>query len=88
MVAISGIGGHAFGSFRSPDGEYMWLRDKLPRHLPGARIMIYGYDSQIAGSKSFQGLGAISSTIKNNFRSVKRWSVSLLKDLCLLSLAI
>ncbi len=81
VVAISGIGGHAFGSFRAPDGEYMWLRDKLPRHLSGARVMIYGYDSQIAGSKSFQGLGAISLTFKNHFRSVRQRPVSPIQEL-------
>lgn len=34
----------------------MWLRDDLPRSMPTARIIIYGYDSKLQGSKSFQSI--------------------------------
>ncbi|KAH7016032.1 uncharacterized protein B0I36DRAFT_336429 [Microdochium trichocladiopsis] len=61
VVAISGLGGHAFGSFKEHGGEHMWLRDALPGDLVGeqtsqpmARVMIYGYASAVAGSTSFQ----------------------------------
>lgn len=39
----------------------MWLRDSLPRDLPGTRILTYGYNSDLVGSKSFQGIEAIAS---------------------------
>lgn len=42
MIAISGLGGHAFGSFKAKGKEYMWLRDSLPSGLAIARIMLYG----------------------------------------------
>jgi hypothetical protein len=49
VVAISGLGGHAFGCFKERDENYMWLRDALPFDLtredtyrPMARVMIYG----------------------------------------------
>lgn len=29
-----------------------WLRDFLPKDLPGARVMTYGYDSSLVNSKS------------------------------------
>lgn len=55
IVAISGWGGHVFGSFKERGGEHMWLRDALPHDLmlkngdrPIARVMIYGYDSSVA----------------------------------------
>ena len=51
MIAITGLGGHAFGSWRSriavgrPPDRLMWLRDFLPQKFPKARIMTYGYNS-------------------------------------------
>ena len=56
VIAITGLGGHAFGSWRSrfstecPLDRPMWLRDFLPEIFPDARIMTYGYDSSLRGS--------------------------------------
>ena len=53
VIAITGLGGHAFGSWRSritierPPYRLMWLRDFLPQEFPEARIMTYGYDSSL-----------------------------------------
>ncbi|KAF5235110.1 hypothetical protein FAUST_7282 [Fusarium austroamericanum] len=33
IIAISGLRGHAFGSFKERDGDHMWLRDSLPYDL-------------------------------------------------------
>ncbi|KAM3431903.1 hypothetical protein NHJ13734_007093 [Beauveria thailandica] len=30
IIALSGLGGHAFGSFKERGGSHMWLRDSLP----------------------------------------------------------
>ncbi|PTB43606.1 hypothetical protein M441DRAFT_56598 [Trichoderma asperellum CBS 433.97] len=63
VIALSGLGGHAFGSFKERGGSHMWLRDSLPHDLtletnnqPIARIMIYGYESTVARSESMQNL--------------------------------
>ncbi|KFY64655.1 hypothetical protein V496_03120 [Pseudogymnoascus sp. VKM F-4515 (FW-2607)] len=64
IIAISGLGGHAFGSFKARDGQHMWLCDSLPRGLPGAQIMIYGYDTQLHGSTSFQDLESLASSLR------------------------
>ena len=51
VIAITGLGGHAFGAWQSrisaerPIDRPMWLRDFLPREFPNARIMTYGYHS-------------------------------------------
>ena len=42
----------------------MWLRDSLPYHLPCARVIIYGYDTQLYGSRSFQDLEALGSSLR------------------------
>ncbi|KFA66966.1 hypothetical protein S40285_09524, partial [Stachybotrys chlorohalonatus IBT 40285] len=69
IIAISGLGGHAFGSFKERGGEHMWLRDVLPDHItqegdnqPCARIMIFGYHSTVAQSQSFQNLDTLASS--------------------------
>ena len=56
VIAITGLGGHAFGSWQSNISTErsidrpMWLRDFLPREFPNARIMTYGYDSNLKES--------------------------------------
>ena len=53
VIAITGLGGHAFGSWRSrfsterPLDRPMWLRDFLPQRFPDARVMTYGYGSSL-----------------------------------------
>lgn len=56
VVAITGLGGHAMGSFRSTDGGFLWLRDVLPKTLPEARILTYGYDTALVKNKSKESI--------------------------------
>ncbi|KAK0720516.1 hypothetical protein B0H67DRAFT_552679 [Lasiosphaeris hirsuta] len=77
VVAISGLGGHAFGSFKERDENYMWLRDALPFDLTGedtdrpiARVMIYGYESAVAQSRSIQNLSDLASSFHNSIRAL------------------
>jgi len=64
-IAISGLASHPFGSWqpRGPDKSFMWVRDVLPKSLPGVRAIIYGYDSGLVGSKSFQTVSDIAQTL-------------------------
>ncbi|KAH7305415.1 hypothetical protein B0I35DRAFT_362001, partial [Stachybotrys elegans] len=62
VIALPGLGGHAFESFKHPPDEYMGLRDTLPQDLtndatgqPMARVMTFGYESGVAGS-NLEGL--------------------------------
>lgn len=52
IVAVTGLAGHAFGSWKERNGKFMWLRDALPSALPTARIMTYGYGSKLQDSTS------------------------------------
>jgi len=56
VVVITGLGGHAMGSFRSTDGTFVWLRDALPKTLPKARILTYGYDTALLRNKSKESI--------------------------------
>ncbi len=71
-LAISGLASHAFGSWqpRGNDKTFMWIRDQVPGSVPGARVIVYGYESKLAGSQSFQQISDIAigliSQIKAN----------------------
>lgn len=67
-LAISGLGGHAFGSFKEKGGSHMWLCDDLPNDLATTRIIIYGYESQVHGSQSFQDLEALATTLRTSLQ--------------------
>ncbi|KAM4062561.1 tetratricopeptide repeat domain-containing protein [Hirsutella rhossiliensis] len=73
VVAISGLGGHAFGSFKERGGEHMWLRDALPYDLKSeateghmARVMTYGYGSAVAESQNTDNLEDLATAFHNS----------------------
>ncbi|KZZ87463.1 ankyrin repeat-containing protein [Moelleriella libera RCEF 2490] len=74
IIAVPGLGGHAFGSFKECHGEHMWLRDSLPNDLQDtpARIMVYGYDSSLRKRNSIQCLSDIASEFRDNLLQFKR----------------
>ena len=49
----------------------MWLRDSLPGDLPGARILIYGYDTGLEGSRSFQTMIDLASQFRNHIQAIR-----------------
>ncbi|KAL7916598.1 hypothetical protein GGI35DRAFT_46526 [Trichoderma velutinum] len=77
LVAISGLGGHPFGSFKERNGEHMWLRDALPYDVtekdgdtPISRVMIYGYSSNLFQSDSFQNLEDLGTAFHRHLRKL------------------
>ena len=48
VVAITGLDGHAYGSWSGGNPKRMWLRDFLSEDLPKCRVMIYGYNSKLS----------------------------------------
>ncbi|XP_044716490.1 tetratricopeptide repeat domain-containing protein [Hirsutella rhossiliensis] len=73
VVAISGLGGHAFGSFKERGGEHMWLRDALPYDLKSeateghmARVMTCGYGSAVAESQNTDNLEDLATAFHNS----------------------
>jgi hypothetical protein len=63
IVAVTGLGGHALGSFRSADGVSVWLRDFAPEDIPQARFIAYGYDTGVVASGNNQGVHELAHTL-------------------------
>jgi hypothetical protein len=70
-IAISGLASHPFGSWQ-PKGankSFMWIRDDLPRHLKGTRAIIYGYDTRLDGSQSFQRISDLAQALVHSLET-------------------
>lgn len=49
----------------------MWLRDSLPYDLPGVRILVYGYNTRLESSQSFQNVRTLAGQFKNHIRAIR-----------------
>ncbi|KAI1088735.1 hypothetical protein F5B19DRAFT_470013 [Rostrohypoxylon terebratum] len=70
-IAISGLASHPFGSWqpKGKDKSFMWIRDELPRLVPELRTSIYGYDTTLAGSNSFQSIQDLATSLLDHIQS-------------------
>lgn len=62
----------------------MWLRDRLPQDVPQLRSLIYGYDTKLFKSHSFQDLDDIAWSLIASLKEIRR-SLSSAKPLVLLA---
>ncbi|KAI1211597.1 uncharacterized protein F4807DRAFT_450786 [Annulohypoxylon truncatum] len=70
-IAISGLASHPFGSWQ-PKGQsksFMWIRDALPKSLPNVRPILYGYDSTLVKSHSFQSTFDLALALINQLKA-------------------
>lgn len=58
----------------------MWIRDTLPELVPGVRFILYGYDTKLVGSKSFQTIPDLAVNLINELKT-GGWSSPSAKDL-------
>ncbi|KAF4992907.1 hypothetical protein FGRMN_6850 [Fusarium graminum] len=70
VVVVCGLGGHALGSFKEKNGRFVWIRDALPSKIPHARILTYGYNTQLADSRSFQNLTDLGRALKIDLEGI------------------
>ncbi|KAF8243912.1 hypothetical protein K440DRAFT_560344, partial [Wilcoxina mikolae CBS 423.85] len=52
VIAVTGLSGHAFGSWRNRTTNKMWLQDFLPQDIKNIRIMTYGYNTNLVGANA------------------------------------
>jgi hypothetical protein len=56
IVAVHGLNGDARRTWTDPSTGALWLNQFLPKKLPNARVVTFGYDSRLAFSGSMAGL--------------------------------
>lgn len=61
IVALTGLGGHALGLYKSPESNGMWLCDWLD--IPAARVVLYGYETILLNSISHASLGGLGKDL-------------------------
>ncbi|KAF6811391.1 hypothetical protein CPLU01_15120 [Colletotrichum plurivorum] len=73
IVAVPGLASHPIGSWKSSQrgSSKVWLRDFLPRDIPNARVLIYGYDTKLLGSDSRQSIEDMSIMLLNLLSSFR-----------------
>lgn len=71
IIAVTGLGGHALGSFKQRNGPFVWLRDGLPVDEPEMRILSYGYDTTIVNSSSFQNLTDLARSLRLELEGIQ-----------------
>lgn len=76
IIAVTGLGGHAFGSFKQSGGSHMWLRDSLPNDVPRARVLIFGYGSALTDPNSFQNLRELGITLQREINNIRHYQLS------------
>ena len=79
IVAVHGLNPtnkefHAEHTWR--DGEKLWLRDFLPAKIPYARILLFGYNSNVAFETSIAGVREQAANLLNRL-SLKRGGAEL-----------
>jgi hypothetical protein len=76
-IAITGLGSHLFGSWKQRGhNSFMWLRERLPKDLSCTRILIFGYDTTLVMSESFQTIVDIALSFISSLKSIGRSSPS------------
>jgi hypothetical protein len=72
IIAVTGLGGHALGSFRSTNKASVWLRDFAPEDIPRARIITYGYNTAVVASDNKQGVSQLAQTLSDGLRGFRK----------------
>ncbi|KAI9654109.1 MAG: hypothetical protein M1821_006820 [Bathelium mastoideum] len=85
-IAISGLASHPFGSWQPKEANktFMWVRDDLPRHLRGTRAILYGYDTKLHNSQSFQRISDLAQALVTSLQTYG-WNDPLAKNIAFLA---
>lgn len=62
-ILVSGLGSHAFGSWKERGGQYMWPIDSDDDRPANVRLLLWGYDSSLSNTESFQDIEDIGQSL-------------------------
>ncbi len=71
-MAVSGLAGHSLGSWKAPRGHEVWLRDFLPKDLPGGiRVLVFGYDTELLNSRNKSSITDFGSIFLDRLKTAR-----------------
>ncbi|KAK3352416.1 ankyrin repeat protein [Lasiosphaeria hispida] len=73
-IVVSGLSSHPFGSWKQRGGRFMWLVDhdeNAPSVPPNVRALLYGYDTSLVGSESFQDVVDIGMRLASDIKGIR-----------------
>ncbi|KAF8532917.1 hypothetical protein BDD12DRAFT_535075 [Trichophaea hybrida] len=74
LIAVTGLAGHAYGSWKERGGNTMWLRDLVPEDIPTIRVLTYGFNSVLVGSKSTSSIRQFAKTFLEDVLNTRETS--------------
>ena len=74
LVFITGLAGHAYGSWKASGKTTMWIQDFLVPDLQpySIRILTYSYDSRLPGSTSNAGISEFAQGFLHLFCNARQ----------------
>ncbi|EFX04600.1 ankyrin repeat protein [Grosmannia clavigera kw1407] len=69
---VSGLSSHPFGSWKERGGQFMWLVDDQDAYPANIRMLLYGYDTSLVASKSFQDISDIGERLAISIKSMRK----------------
>lgn len=73
IIAVHGLNGNAYSTWEHENGT-LWLRDLLPKSLPGCRVFTYGYPSKVFGNSSLAEVKDYSRRLLSDIRGIREGS--------------
>ncbi|PQE34078.1 Tetratricopeptide-like helical domain protein [Rutstroemia sp. NJR-2017a WRK4] len=72
IIAVPGLGNHSIGSFKAKDKDHVWIRDFLPKDIPSARILVYGYDTSIKNANAKHSIPDLAKSFLMELQTSQR----------------
>lgn len=78
LIFVTGLAGHAFGSWKAHGKSAMWPRDFLTKDLDhqlagGTRVLTYGYDSTLLANNSNAGVSEFARSFLETLKNARRF---------------
>lgn len=70
-IVVSGLASHPFGSWKARGGQFMWLRDADNWRTAGVRVLLYGYNTTLLDSQSFQNVDDIGGELGRRLSEIR-----------------
>lgn len=83
IIAVHGLNGDAYETW-THDNRKLWLRDFLPTNMPNSRIFTFGYNSEVAFTKSKGTVDQFARSLLNALKRVRRGEASQLCSLLII----